>query len=94
MAYFLIEYRYGDAEGRVRVRPEHLAYMTALAHSGSVLLGGPTVGDDCGAVLLDVADEAAAWQILTDDPYTREGVTADRTLREWNVVISSTEATS
>jgi uncharacterized protein YciI len=87
MTYFLLEYRYADPDARARVRPEHLAYMGSLHDAGAVVLAGPTADSRGAVVVLDVADESAAREVLAADPYTREGVSTVATLREWNVVI-------
>lgn len=87
MAYYVLEYRYGDMETRARVRPRHLDYVSGLNADGKVVLAGP-VGDGGGAmVVYRAADEAEARRLVDEDPYTLEGVTVDVSLREWNVVI-------
>jgi uncharacterized protein YciI len=87
MSYFVLEYRYGDLDARARVRPDHLAYLTALNKDGKVVLAGP-VGDGSGAMMVLKADslEEAAL-IVKDDPYTPAGVGLDHVLRPWNVVV-------
>ena len=87
MAYFVLEYRYRDMDARARVRDEHLAYMNALHDQGKVVLAGPTADSQGAVVVLDVADQSAAQEVLAADPYTREGVSADVNLRGWNVVV-------
>lgn len=87
MAYYVLEYRYGDMDARARVRPQHLEYMTGLHAAGKVLLAGP-IGDGAGAmVIYDVADEAEVRQLVADDPYTVEDVAVDAAVRAWSVVI-------
>ena len=87
MAYFVLEYRYGDMDARARVRPEHLAYMRMLNAEGKVVMAGP-VGDGLGAMVVYRADEEADVRRLVDaDPYTTEGVSTGATIRLWNVVI-------
>lgn len=87
MAYFVLEYRYGDMDARARVRPEHLAYMSMLNVEGKVVMAGP-VGDGSGAMVVFRADEEAEVRRLVDaDPYTAEGVSAGATIRLWNVVV-------
>lgn len=87
MTHFLLEYRYVDQEARASVRPEHLAYMNRLQREGAVVLAGPIVDADQGVVVLRVADEEAAREVIRHDPYTAAHATADHTLRAWNVVI-------
>ncbi len=87
MAHFVLEYRYGDADTRARVRPLHLEYIADLHTQGKVLLGGP-IGDGSGAmVVYSVEDEAEARRLVENDPYAAEGVATEPRLREWTVVI-------
>ncbi len=87
MAYFVLEYRYRDMDARARVRDEHLAYMNALHDEGKVVLAGPTADSAGAVVVMHVADQSEAQEVVSADPYTREGVSADVSLREWNVVV-------
>jgi uncharacterized protein YciI len=89
MAYFVLEYTYGDMEARARVRPRHLEYVTDLNARGKVVMAGP-VGDGAGAmVIYDAPSEEEVRRLVDEDPYTTEGVAVDATLRPWNVVIPS-----
>jgi uncharacterized protein YciI len=91
MAYFALEYRYTDPEKRAAVRPRHLDYLRRLHADGKLVMAGP-VADASGAlVVYRAADAAEAQQLVAEDPYTREGVSADATLREWTVVIGADE---
>lgn len=87
MAYFVLEYRYGDMDARARARADHLAYMSRLHAAGQVVLAGP-VGDGAGAmVLFRAGDEAEVRLLVEADPYTSAGASADITVRPWNVVV-------
>lgn len=89
MAYFVLEYTYGDMETRARVRPRHLEYMTGLNTEGKVVLAGP-VGDGAGAlVVYEARSEDEVRRLIEEDPYTIEGVAVETSLREWNVVVPS-----
>jgi uncharacterized protein YciI len=91
MAYFALEYRYTDPERRAAVRPRHLDYLRRLHAEGKLVMAGP-VADASGAlVVYRAADTAEAERLVAEDPYTREGVSADATLREWTVVIGADE---
>ena len=81
-----IEMQPGD-ERRLEVRPEHRSYVQELFDAGAIRMSGP-LADDTGAVIVYVADdEAAARALVEADPYVREGVVREVSLREWNVVI-------
>ncbi len=89
MAYYVLEYTYGDMETRSRVRPRHLEYMTGLNAEGKVVMAGP-VGDGAGAmVVYEAPSEDEVRRLVDEDPYTLEGVAVETSLREWNVVIPS-----
>jgi len=89
MAYYVLEYRYGDMDKRAQVRPRHLDYMNRLHDEGVVVLAGP-MADGAGAmVLLRAEDEGEARGLVEEDPYAVEGVSVDAQLREWNVVIGA-----
>jgi uncharacterized protein YciI len=64
---------------------EHFGYVLGLQQQGKVLLAGPWAGAPGGMVLLQVADLAAAEQIMSVDPAIRAGVMS-ATLREWKPV--------
>ncbi|MHA6801611.1 YciI family protein [Bounagaea algeriensis] len=90
MAKYVVELEYGsDRAERLRVRGEHREYCRELAERGVVLAGGP-FADETGAMLVyEVADEAELRAVLEADPYTRAGVLAGTTVREWNLVTGS-----
>jgi uncharacterized protein YciI len=76
-----------DAPGttalRLQVRPEHKAYLAAVADR--IAFAGPLLGDD-GAMngsllVIDFADRASALAWLQAEPFTRAGVYASREVR-------------
>jgi len=87
MAYYVLEYRYGDQETRSRVRPAHLDYLTRLSEQGNVVLAGPVGTGEGAMVVYRAEDDAEVRRLVEQDPYTVEGVSVDASLREWNVVI-------
>jgi uncharacterized protein YciI len=91
MSFWVLEYRYADMDARARVRPDHLAYMTALHEQGTVVYAGP-VGDGGGAlVLIRAASQQDAQRVVDADPYTVAGVGTEHLLRPWTVVIGTAE---
>lgn len=77
----------GD-ERRLAVRPEHRDYVHDLFERGSIRMSGP-LADESGAILVyEAADEAAARALVEADPYTRERVVREVSLREWNVIVA------
>jgi len=66
----------GMAARRLEVRPEHRAYLGAVADR--IAFAGPLL-DDAGAMsgsllVIDFADRAAALAWLAAEPFTRAGV--------------------
>ena len=66
----------GMAARRLEVRPEHKAYLGAVAER--IAFAGPLL-DDAGAMngsllVIDFADRAAALAWLAAEPFTRAGV--------------------
>jgi uncharacterized protein len=88
MTVFAVQYAYDDRTAlRDEVRPEHRRYLAGLLDAGSLLASGPWSDGDPGALLLMRADSAAEVErLLDDDPFTRAGLVATRTLREWTPV--------
>lgn len=81
-----IEMEPGD-ERRLAVRPEHRSYVHELHASGEIRMSGP-LADDTGAVIVYAAPHIeAARRLIAADPYVREGVVREVSLREWNVVV-------
>lgn len=90
MAKFVVELVYGeDRDHLLAVRPEHREYARGLAEKGLLLAAGPFAGDRGSMLIYEVADADELQRLLQDDPYTKAGVIADTTIREWNAVIGS-----
>jgi len=89
MTLFATTYRYApdsDAQ-RDATRPAHREHLGTLTRQGNLLLSGPYVGGDAGALLVFEADTQEAARALTDaDPFVIEGLVAEITVREWQTV--------
>ena len=77
-AFHMID-RAGAADLRARIRPEHKAYLAAVAER--IAFAGPLLDDDAQTMLgsllvIDFADREAALAWLRDEPFTRAGVYA------------------
>ena len=73
----------GSAALRQRVRPEHKAYLGAVAER--IAFAGPLTQDDgatmIGSLLaIDFASREAAQAWLADEPFTRAGLYASTTV--------------
>ena len=80
---FILIDKPGAAELRQRVRPEHKAYLAAVAER--IAFAGPFVADDgqtmLGSLLaidFESRDAAHAW--LAQEPFTRAGLYASTTV--------------
>jgi uncharacterized protein YciI len=82
---FLYFYLMADDPARVReVAPRHAAYWRELALPG--YLGGPFADRSGGLITFEgfEADAPAhAQQLVTDDPFVREGTISSWWLEEW-----------
>lgn len=71
--------RADGAELRLRVRPEHKAYLAQVADR--IAFGGPLLADDVETMLgsllvIDFADRAAAFAWQCGEPFMRAGLFA------------------
>jgi uncharacterized protein YciI len=89
VAYFAVTLEFtDDLEKRLAVRPTHREYLKTLLDAGKLVESGPFT-DDSGALLVyEVEDLAAAEAQLANDPYTPNGIIANATIKEWNIVTS------
>lgn len=89
MPTYAVRYTYDErADVRDHFRPEHRAYLTALAEHGTLLGSGPFTDGDPGALLVfRAASPEVVDAILADDPFVREGVVAQSDVRAWDVVL-------
>ncbi len=90
MAWYTVDTTYvDDREKLLQVRPTHRAYLAGLVEQGSVLVAGPWADDTGGFVVYQVTDRAQLDQLLADDPYTLEGVSAGRAIKEWRITMGA-----
>lgn len=80
---FMLLDKTGHADLRQRARPEHKAYLAAVAER--IAFAGPLVADDgttmVGSLLaIDFASRDAAHAWLADEPFTRAGLYASTTV--------------
>lgn len=86
----------GRSELRARLRPSHREWLREHpGHTITVVHGGPTL-DGQGAMngtllIVAAAHEAQVRAFLAADPYTRNGLFAEVTVREWMWSLRTTE---
>lgn len=61
---------------RPEVRPRHLDHLRPLSARGQVKLAGPLTDRTGSLIVVDVANLAEAWALVSRDPYVTEGVFA------------------
>lgn len=90
MALFAVIYTYRQDSGAARdaTRPEHIDFLREHFESGNLLASGRLGAEGpAGALLVWQAGSADALVPLLDgDPFMRDGLIADRQVREWEVV--------
>jgi uncharacterized protein YciI len=84
--YLMVSKYLVPLEEIAKVRDDHLAFLEGLVERGVVVAAGrqnPAVG---GMVLLDVADEAGAREVVAQDPYVLTG-SAEYTAIGWQPTV-------
>ena len=77
-----------------RLEPEHRAWLAGQAEQGALLGSGPLTDGEPGALLVfRAADADALAALLTQDPFSREGLVRATEVRAWDVVLGPWSAT-
>lgn len=97
MTTYAVTYVYADDPAALDAhRADHRAFLRGLHASGTLHASGPQppatgeggVTAAAGALLVLEADSPrAALEILDTDPFRAQGLVAERSAREWTVVI-------
>jgi uncharacterized protein len=79
---------------RMKVRPEHLAYLESLGNA--MKSAGPFLTDEGSPtgslVIIEAADRKAAETIAANDPYARAGLFASVEIKAWRWALKNPEA--
>jgi uncharacterized protein YciI len=89
MKYFVLFYDVVDdmVNKRVPYREEHLRLIREAHGRGEILMGGAVGDPPDGAVLVFRADTpAVAEAFATQDPYVKNGLVTNWTVKPWTVV--------
>lgn len=79
---FLFFYLMAEDTDRVgEVAPRHAAYWHRLAPAA--YLGGPFADRSGGLITFEADTPARAEQLVTDDPFLREGTVSSWWLKQW-----------
>ncbi len=80
---------------RMKVRPNHVAFLTDLNDRGILKIAGPFLDADekpCGSLVIIKADDLAqAQSIAARDPYAIAGLFASVEIRPYNWVFNNPE---
>ena len=88
MSIFAVSYTYtDDVATRDEVRPGHRDFLRGLNADGVVRASGPVDGGIGALVIVEAESAEAALRILDADPFALRGVIAERSVRQWDVVI-------
>ena len=94
MGTFAVTYAYAanSSAGRDEHRPRHVDFLREQFDGGTLVKSGPFgPEEDPGALLIIEADSKADVEALMDqDPFYRNGLVAQRSIRQWNVVFGAT----
>ena len=91
MAMFAVEYTYSDATAAARDehRPKHRAWLSGLVEDGRVRATGPWTDGSGALILLDVADEAVARDLMAQDPFAQRGLVDAVRITAWTPVMGA-----
>lgn len=88
--YYILFYKTVEnyVEKRAPFRSEHLALAKAALENGELLMAGALANPADGAVLVFRGDSPeVAERFAKNDPYVKQGLITEWTVREWTVVI-------
>ncbi|MGH3453438.1 MAG: YciI family protein [Nocardioidaceae bacterium] len=87
---YAVHYRYVPEMQTRRdpYRAEHLAFLRSQADQGGLVLAGALTDPlDAAWIVVLAASEAAAYAMVSDDPYVRAGLVRSITVRPITLVV-------
>lgn len=89
MALFAVEYTYSDATAAARDehRPQHRAWLGGLVEQGIVRATGPWADGSGALIVIEVADEVAARELMAQDPFAQRDLVDAVRITGWNPVM-------
>lgn len=76
-----------DADRVSEIRPTHREYLDGLVESGKLYKSGPFTDGSGALIIYEAADLAEAQILLANDPFSKNGIINESTLREWKIVM-------
>ena len=92
MNYYILKYKLADnyLQDRGQYRAEHLGMAKEVSENGKLVLGGAMDEPADEAILIFRSkDEKVATAFAENDPYVKNGLIKEWTVRKWNAVIGS-----
>ncbi|MDT0645831.1 YciI-like protein [Zunongwangia sp. F260] len=93
MNYYVLKYQLQEnyLKDRGKYRTEHLNLAKETAQTGTLVLAG-AMDDPADEALLifKAADDAAAKTFAEKDPYVKNGLVKEWSVRKWNVAVGDT----
>ncbi|MDP9695592.1 UNVERIFIED_ORG: uncharacterized protein YciI [Arthrobacter globiformis] len=93
MGTFAVTYAYSAAStaGRDEHRPRHVEFLQKQFDDGRLVKSGPFGPDEFpGALLIiEAASKADVEALMDQDPFYRNGLVEQRSIRQWNVVFDA-----
>ena len=88
MSVFAVTYTYaaGTDAQRDACRPEHKDFLAGLHRSGALRVSGPLDGGIAALLVFEGDSAEQVGSLLDGDPFHRNGLVAERVVREWNIV--------
>ncbi|TAL68096.1 MAG: hypothetical protein EPN82_11895 [Bacteroidetes bacterium] len=90
--YYVLNYKTVDnyVAMRAQFRDQHLNYAAEFVKRGELVLGGALEEPVDSAVLIFKGESpAVAKEFAKNDPYVKNGLIVEWTVRKWNVVLGS-----
>lgn len=78
-------------EVRLKVRPDHLAYLQSITVKGAGPFLDETGNPNGSLVIIEANDRAEAEAIAANDPYAKAGLFASVDIRPWKWLIKNPE---
>jgi uncharacterized protein YciI len=66
---------------------EHAQFIDRLVEDGFILLGGPLVDEGGSILIVRARDEQEVRERLKDDPWYREGILRQQSIKRWQIFI-------
>lgn len=89
MPYFALQYEVVDdfANKRTPFRPAHLKEVREAHERGEIVMAGALAEPSEALIIFRGADKSTAEGFAKNDPYVKNGLVQNWTVRQWTVVV-------